>query len=80
MRIGEPARRHGVSDDDITHAVRIPLRWIVMDDDLTMVIGPAADGALLEIGVLDIDDEDAVVIPRCRCGGSSTDSSPKGGE
>lgn len=62
MRIGEPARRHGVSDDDMTHATRNALRWVVMDEDLTMLIGPAADGALLEIGVLDIDGEDAVII------------------
>lgn len=62
VRIGEPARRHGVSDGDITHAVRNALRWVVMDDDLTMLIGPAADGALLEIGALNIDGEDAVVI------------------
>ena len=33
-----------------------------MDDDLTMLIGPATDGALLEIGVLDLDGEDPVVI------------------
>ncbi|MDP8927162.1 MAG: hypothetical protein M3O70_00905 [Actinomycetota bacterium] len=33
-----------------------------MDDDLTMLIGPAADGALSEAGVLDIAGEDPVVI------------------
>ena len=33
-----------------------------MDDDLTMLIGPATDGALLEIGVLDLDGEDPVII------------------
>lgn len=33
-----------------------------MDEDLTMLIGPARGGALLEIGVLDVDGEDAVVI------------------
>lgn len=38
------------------------MRRIVMDDDLTMLIGPAADGRLLEIGVLDLDGEDPVVI------------------
>lgn len=62
MRIGEPARKHGVSDADIEHAVRNALRWVVMDEDLTMLIGPATDGALLEIGVLDIDGDDPVVI------------------
>lgn len=62
MRIGEPARKHGVSDADIWHAVRNAVRWVEMDDDLTMLIGPASDGALLEIGVLDIDGDDPVVI------------------
>ncbi len=42
--------------------MRNALRWVVMDDDLTMLIGPATDGALLEIGILDIDGDDPVVI------------------
>lgn len=62
MRIGGPARRHGVGDADIEHAVRNSLRWVDMDDDLTMLIGPAHDGTLLEIGVLDIAGDDAVVV------------------
>lgn len=62
MRIGEPARKHGVPDPDIQHAVRAAMRMVAMDDDLTMLIGPAPDGALLEIGVLDIDGDDPVVI------------------
>jgi hypothetical protein len=62
MRIGEPARRHGVTDTDIAHATRTAIRRVRMDDDLTMLIGPATDGALLEIGVLDLDGEDPVVI------------------
>lgn len=33
-----------------------------MDEDLTMLIGPASNGALLEVGVLDIDGGDPVVI------------------
>lgn len=35
---------------------------LAMADDLMMLIGPAADGAPLEIGVLDIDGDDPVVI------------------
>lgn len=38
------------------------MRWVGMDDDLTMLIGAATDGALLEIGVLDIDGDDPVAI------------------
>lgn len=33
-----------------------------MDEKLSMLIGPASDGALLEIGVLDIEGDDPVVI------------------
>jgi hypothetical protein len=62
VRIGDPARKHGVADTDIWHAVRNTMRRAVLDDDLTMLIGPASDGALLEVGVLDIDGDDPVVI------------------
>lgn len=33
-----------------------------MDGELTMLIGPAQDGALLEVGVLDLYGDDPVVI------------------
>jgi hypothetical protein len=62
MRIGEPARKHGIADSDIWHAVRNSMRRILLDDDLTMLIGPATNGALLEIGILDIEGDDPVVI------------------
>lgn len=62
MRIGEPARKHGVADADIWHAVRNAMRRVHLEEELVMLIGPANDGALLEIGVLDIDGDDAVVI------------------
>lgn len=66
MRIGEPARRHGVGDADIWHAVRTAIRKIDMDDDLTMLIGPARDGTPLEIGIPDLNGEDPVVIHAMR--------------
>lgn len=62
MRIGQPARKHGVSDADIWHAIRNAMRKVDMQDDLAMLIGPAHDGAPLEIGVLGLDGEDPVVI------------------
>lgn len=66
MRIGGPAHRHGVSESesesDMLHATRNAMLRVVMDDDLTMLIGPAADGSLLEVGVLALDGEDPVVI------------------
>lgn len=51
MRIGWPARKHGVSDQDVWHAVRYAVRLVAMDEDLTMIIGSAGDGAMVEIGV-----------------------------
>lgn len=66
MRIGEPARRHGVEDDDIWHAIRSAIRKIDMDEDLTMLIGPARDGTPLEIGVLGLVGDDPVVIHAMR--------------
>lgn len=62
MRLGGPARKHGVADTDIWHAVRNAMRRVSVDDDLIMLIGPASNGTLLEIGVLDIEGDDPVVI------------------
>ena len=38
--IAPSARRHGVSDDDMRHALRYPLRVADLDDSLTMFGGP----------------------------------------
>lgn len=62
VEIADSARRHGVHDDDITHAVRNPLR-LVSGDGRVLVIGPERAGRLLEIVVLDDDpDEEPVII------------------
>ena len=62
MRIGGPARKHGVPDADISHGIRNATHKIDMDEDLTMLIGPARDGAPLELGVLGLDGDDPVII------------------
>ncbi|NEE03796.1 hypothetical protein [Phytoactinopolyspora halotolerans] len=62
MRIGEPARKHGVDDDDILHVWRNPMRRVDSDDNLTMLIGPDMAGRMLEVGVLGIDSDDPVAI------------------
>ncbi len=41
MRIGDPARKHGITDPDIWHTVRHVMRLVAMDEDLMMLIGPA---------------------------------------
>jgi hypothetical protein len=50
-----------VSDQDIEHAARNAIRQHVADG-FAMLIGPATDGTLLKIGVLDLEGEDPVVI------------------
>jgi hypothetical protein len=62
VRIGAPARKHGVPDEHIVHAVRNAIRRVELEEDLTMLIEPARDGALLEVGVLDLAGDDPVVI------------------
>ncbi len=62
MRIGEPARKHGISDEDIWHAIRNMMRTVSESDDLIMVIGPACSGMPLEIGILGPASDDPVVI------------------
>jgi hypothetical protein len=54
VRIGEPARRHGIADEDIEHAVRNAIRQYI-ESEFAILIGPATDGALLEIGILGIE-------------------------
>jgi hypothetical protein len=62
MPIGGPARKHGIPDADIWHGLRNATDKIDMDEDLTMLIGPARDGAPLELGVLGLDSDDPVII------------------
>ena len=62
MRIGDPATKHGVAESDMVHAMSHAVRRVVMDEGFTMLIGPGADGTLLEIGILDFEGDDPVVI------------------
>jgi hypothetical protein len=47
------ARKHGVSDEDMLHALRHSWRAFQTDDaDVTMFIGPSTKSEPLEIGVV----------------------------
>jgi hypothetical protein len=59
--IAPSARKHGIADDDMRHALRNPLRVEDLDDGLTMLIGPARDGTPLEVGVADTDAGPVIV-------------------
>ena len=54
--VTDSARRHGISDDDILHAYRNPIR-LHMLDDMNMLVGADRSGRLLELGVTVDEDE-----------------------
>jgi len=60
MRFMRSADKHGVSHTDAEHALRNYVR-VFDQGEVVMFIGPAADGAMLEVGVVE-DDEDPRII------------------
>jgi len=56
------ARKHGVPNEDMLHAIRHHWRAFETDDPaVTMFIGPSRTAEPLEVGVL-IDDDGAAII------------------
>jgi hypothetical protein len=55
VEIADSARKHGVADEDIRHAVRYALR-VVLHRDQILYIGPDRNARLLEVVVLDEND------------------------
>lgn len=70
MEIQESARKHGIGDDDIVHAVEHALAvYDIGDDDepiRSLHLGPDRAGNLLEIVVLELDDGRWLVIHAMR--------------
>lgn len=66
MEIHGSARRHGIPDDDIEHAVEHPLVVADLDPEgdplKVLVIGPDRAGNLLEVIVLELTDERLMAI------------------
>ena len=64
MEIHPSARRHGIADDDILHAVEhvMAVDDLGEDPDRWLVIGPDRAANLLEIIVLVTTDGDEVII------------------
>jgi len=62
VQIADSARKHGVLDEDMLHALRNPLR-VVDGSGRELIIGADRTGRLLEVVVLDDDPaEEPVVI------------------
>jgi hypothetical protein len=57
------AHKHGVSDDNIRHALAHILNAAddPQDDDVTLFLGPDEENNLIEVGVLDTDDGPVVI-------------------
>lgn len=67
MEVADSARKHGVSDDDVAHAAGNAIVSLTDDSGKrVLLIGPARDGRLLEVVVLDPDD-DPVAIHAMNC-------------
>lgn len=47
----ESAHRHGVTAEDMLHALRFAIHHVSQPDDMVMFIGLDAAGTLIEVGV-----------------------------
>lgn len=56
VEIHPSARKHGVSDDDIEHAMGHAMAIDQQDDDTRLYLGPARDAKLLEVVTIRRDD------------------------
>ena len=62
MDIEASARKHGVADDDMLHALRHHWRAFETEDpDVTMFVGPSSDTQPIEVGVVNDDDGIAII-------------------
>ncbi|MEO6120595.1 MAG: hypothetical protein ABIW46_01640 [Acidimicrobiales bacterium] len=66
--IADSARKHGVSAEDVIHAMRNTLVSLLTDvEDRVIVVGPGRDGRLLEVVVLDRPGQEVLVIHAMAC-------------
>lgn len=71
MEIHRAARKHGIADDDIRHAVEQALAGYALEQGdgeprRTLLLGPDRAGNLPEIVVLELDDGDRIAIHAMR--------------
>lgn len=63
MEITDSARKHDVADDDMLHAWRNQLRYVLLEYNgelQYLVIGPASDGTVLEL-VIPTDEPERII-------------------
>jgi hypothetical protein len=81
VEIHRAARKHGITDDDIRHAVEHALVGYALERGdgeprRTLLLGPDRAGNLLEIVVLELDDGSRIAIHAMRMRPSYTDLLP----
>jgi len=52
VEIHPSARKHGVADEDIEHAIDNAMAIDDQDDDVRLYLGPARNADLLEVGTI----------------------------
>lgn len=62
MEIHSSARKHGLADEDIEHAIDNAMSIDVQDDDTRLYLGPARNADLLEVVTIIRDREPELVI------------------
>lgn len=62
MEIHSSARKHGVDEEDIEHAIDNPMAIDDQDDDTRLYLGPARNAELLEVVMLVREDGSELVI------------------
>lgn len=62
MDIHESARRHGVDEEDIRHAVNHAMVVEDQDDETRLYLGPGRSAALLEVVTIEREDGTELVI------------------
>lgn len=62
MDVHPAALKHGVAVEDVEHGVRNAMAIDDLDEDTRLYLGPARDGAVLEVITLRREDDDELVI------------------
>jgi len=62
VEIHSAARKHGIADADIQHAVEHAMTIDDQDDDTRLYLGPARSAALLEVVTIVRDDDSELAI------------------
>jgi hypothetical protein len=62
VEIHSSARKHGVADEDIEHAMENAMSIDDQDDDTRLYLGPARNAELLEVATIIRDDSSELVI------------------